>query len=239
MLVPVVFTVIGLIFLAIFLHERVKVSNARSTILKAMTSACFMGIAFSGYVGLQIPANKSVFVALTMAGLLFGLMGDIWLDCKYAHPQSGITYTYAGFVCFAIGHIFFDLALIAGFYTRGHILYIVIPAVISVLASIFIAFSEKLLRVTYGLFKPIVIVYSALLISLMAFSFGFVLMYNFRNFVLIVFNIGSVFFTVSDFILNGTYFGSGKNRSIDVITNHISYYTAQFLIAFSICLLRF
>ncbi len=46
---------------------------------------------------------------------------------------------------------------------------------------------------------------------------------------------GSVFFLVSDFILSGTYFGSGKSRPVDIVTNHVTYYIAQFAIALSLC----
>ena len=46
--------------------------------------------------------------------------------------------------------------------------------------------------------------------------------------------IGGVLFVISDLILSGTYFGVGKNRPVDIITNHVSYYLAQFVIASSI-----
>ena len=43
-----------------------------------------------------------------------------------------------------------------------------------------------------------------------------------------------VFFIISDLILSGTYFGEGKNRPVDIITNHATYYLAQFIIASAI-----
>ena len=46
--------------------------------------------------------------------------------------------------------------------------------------------------------------------------------------------VGLVFFLISDLILSGTYFGEGKDRPVDVITNHAAYYIAQFIIATSI-----
>ena len=46
--------------------------------------------------------------------------------------------------------------------------------------------------------------------------------------------IGGVFFAISDLILSGTYFSTGKDRPVDVITNHATYYIAQFIIASSI-----
>ena len=44
----------------------------------------------------------------------------------------------------------------------------------------------------------------------------------------------SLFASISDLILSGTYFGEGKDRPVDVITNHAAYYIAQFIIATSI-----
>ena len=45
---------------------------------------------------------------------------------------------------------------------------------------------------------------------------------------------GLVLFLVSDLILSGTYFGEGKNRPVDVVSNHVTYYFGQFLIALSL-----
>ena len=41
-------------------------------------------------------------------------------------------------------------------------------------------------------------------------------------------------FAISDLILSGTYFGIGKTRPVDLITNTVTYYCAQYLIAFSL-----
>ena len=46
--------------------------------------------------------------------------------------------------------------------------------------------------------------------------------------------VGGVFFLISDLILSGTYFGEGKDRPVDIVTNHMTYYIAQYLIALSI-----
>ncbi len=49
---------------------------------------------------------------------------------------------------------------------------------------------------------------------------------------------GGIFFLISDLILSGTYFGEGKNRPVDIIINHVTYYIAQFLIASSLLFLK-
>jgi hypothetical protein len=45
---------------------------------------------------------------------------------------------------------------------------------------------------------------------------------------------GAVLFAVSDLILSGTYFGRGKERPVDLLLNYLTYYPAQFLIAWSL-----
>ena len=45
---------------------------------------------------------------------------------------------------------------------------------------------------------------------------------------------GGVLFAISDLILSGTYFGIGKTRAVDLISNTVTYYAAQYLIAFSL-----
>ena len=49
--------------------------------------------------------------------------------------------------------------------------------------------------------------------------------------------IGSILFALSDLVLSGTYFG-GKERPVDIILNYLTYYPAQFLIAFSLLFLK-
>ena len=49
---------------------------------------------------------------------------------------------------------------------------------------------------------------------------------------------GGILFALSDLILSGTFFGEGKERSVDLILNYLTYYGGQFLIAFSLAWLR-
>jgi hypothetical protein len=49
--------------------------------------------------------------------------------------------------------------------------------------------------------------------------------------------VGGVLFAVSDLVLSGTYFGKGHERPIDFILNYLTYYGAQFVIAFSLMFL--
>ena len=63
------------------------------------------------------------------------------------------------------------------------------------------------------------------------------MMSGFTNTGLLILFIGAVLFAVSDLILNLTYFAEGHEKPIDIISNSIIYYVAQYLIAFSLLLI--
>ena len=45
---------------------------------------------------------------------------------------------------------------------------------------------------------------------------------------------GIILFLLSDLVLSGTYFGEGRDRPRDIALNYLSYFPAQFLIAFAL-----
>ena len=237
-IVPAGITLVGMVFLFFFLKNRLKATTAKSTIIKSMVSLCFMLVAFSSFFCGNGTKSDMIFRALISGGLLFGLLGDIWLDLKYAHVESGSVYTYAGFCCFLAGHIFYDSALIFRYQTSDRPDAVILPIAIGLFFAVFIIFTEKLLKVEYGSYKKTVVVYSFMLASFVAFAIGYARLASFKDISLNFMAAGSVLFAVSDFILNGTYFGHGKNRPVDIAVNHITYYIAQFAIAFSLSLLK-
>ena len=60
------------------------------------------------------------------------------------------------------------------------------------------------------------------------------ILHEFRVLTLILMAVGGALFAISDLILSGTYFGEGKERPVDIITNGVTYYLAQYVIAFSL-----
>ena len=150
-----------------------------------------------------------------------------------AAAQSDL-YTYAGFVSFAIGHIFFLTALLKYYRNGAGAAGIILPFVIAAAAGIAVGMGGKLLKVDYGKFKGITMAYGALLISSALVSLSLTISGGFKTPATILFFIGAVLFLASDLILSGTYFGTGKDRPADIISNHIFYYAAQFLIAASV-----
>ncbi len=221
---------LGLLSLTGFLFLRVKKTDVKSLMMKALTSVMFI---LTG-VFLTI-AKPSLYSALIVAGLVCGILGDIWLDMKFMYRQDEDFLTKAGFSSFTFGHFFYIAAVIAG-ATQFKAVSIPMSLVVGVIAGLVIYFGEKLMKLKYnGNYKIISTLYGGLLFFVTAMSFNCAFLAGIKdNLHLITFFIGGVFFIISDIILSGTYFGEGKNRPVDIITNHVTYYIAQFVIASSI-----
>ena len=96
---------------------------------------------------------------------------------------------------------------------------------------------EKPLKLKYGKFKLISFCYALCLFGTCSFSLFLAIQNGFQIQTLNMIFIGAILFAVSDLVLSGTYFGENKDRPIDFILNYITYYGAQFTIAFSLLFL--
>ncbi len=222
--------IFGAAFLIAFLKQRVKKATAKAAVTKAAVSVCFI------LSWLVLAAFRmSPFAAFIGGGLLFGLLGDIWLDLKFCYKEDSDFFTKMGFLSFAVGHFFYIAAVVSG--TAGGFRPLsVLPSVgVAVLVGLVVFFGEKVMGLSYGAYKMISTLYGALLFGMTAFAlFSAIFSGIGANPHLIVMTVGGVLFAVSDLILSGTYFGEGKNRPVDIITNHVTYYLAQFVIAGSL-----
>ena len=224
---------LGIVATIAFLVKRVKEGGVKAAMLKAFASTLFIatGVAAAASV---IGADKFSFALFVVMGLVMGLMGDIWLDLKWVYPESNDTYTFAGFGSFMIGHFFYLAGLFIHYAVFAKPLYIVIPAVIALLLGGGVVILEKPMKMVYGKFKAITGVYGFVLGFMTFLSGSLALMHNFKEMTLNFMFVGGVLFLLSDLILSGTYFGEGKRRPVDIVTNHVSYYAAQFVIASAI-----
>lgn len=170
-------------------------------------------------------------------GLLFGLLGDIWLDLKFVYPADDRAYTYAGFLSFGIGHVLYIAGMLLSYPPAGKPLYALLPLLLAVLLSLGNALLEKPMKLSYGSMKPTVILYGVLLFSTLLIAGGLALYAHWQNRALNLIFAGGLLFALSDLILSGTYFGTGKDRPVDIALNYLSYYPAQFLIASSLLFL--
>ena len=226
--------VLGLAALCVFLKIRVKGCSAKATFAKAMVSVCFM---LSWIVTAKVKYLPA-YAACIGAGLLFGLLGDIWLDLKFCYEKDNDFYTKMGFLSFAIGHVFYCAGVVFG-VTKFKPVAILPAAGVAQVAALVVYFGEKAMKLKYGAYKIISTLYGAVLFFMAAFAFFAALFAGLKeNMNLVVMAIGGVLFVLSDLILSGTYFGEGKNRPVDVITNHVTYYVAQFIIASSVLFMK-
>lgn len=221
---------VGAVCLIAFLKQRVKKATAKAAVTKAAVSVCFI----LSWLTLA-SANMSAYAALIGGGLIFGLLGDIWLDLKFCYRDDSDYFTTMGFLSFAVGHFFYIAAIVTGTVGGFRPLSILPAAGVAILVGLVVFFGEKAMGLKYGKYKVISTLYGALLFGMTALAlFSAIFAGVGANRHLLVMTAGGVLFAISDLILSGTYFGTGKNRPVDIVTNHVTYYIAQFVIAGSL-----
>ncbi len=229
----------GIASLILFLVLRVRKKRVPAVIAKAVTSVFFIISALAALYSLLPKSNDSK-AAMTygfaiVIGLVCGLLGDIWLDLKFAFPDNDKIFTYGGFLSFAAGHVFYFIAVYTMF-TPGT-KWLIIAAVLSVLVGVFFYVGEKLLGLKYGPFKTIVACYVTELVFVMlsaVISLIEAIVAGSDFISQLVVSIGMILFLISDAILSNTYFKEGYDRPFDIISNHVAYYLAQFILAASV-----
>lgn len=226
----IIFICLGAASLTLFLLEKTKRYSLKAVFLKTTTSLFFIATAAVSLIAKGYH-YLSIFVVL---GLFMGLLGDIWLDLKYVYKQNDAEFTYAGFISFGIGHILYMCGLFLEFYHGENVLYIILPFVVGTLVSVGNILGEKVMKLNFGKFKLISFIYGAILFSMTLSALSLSILHGFQKPTLIMFFVGGLLFALSDLILSGTYFGEGKERPIDITSNGITYYAAQFILAFSI-----
>ena len=223
--------VCGAALLFVYIREKIRAYSVKALMLKALVSALFVAV---GVYGFWLSAAKGVASPLcpfVVLGLLFGLMGDIWLDLKYVFPEKDEPFTYAGFCVFGVGHILFITGMLLCYCPAGRPMTVIAPILLAAALSVGNALLEKPMKLHYGKLKPVVIAYGVILFAMVLVSGSLALSRGWQETPLNLLFAGGVFFAISDLILSGTYFGVGRERPIDLALNYITYYAAQFLIA--------
>ena len=234
MLPCVILLACGGLALALYLAEKLRRYSLKGVLLKSLVSLLFVAEAVCAWHGSAGGGSLEPLGLFVIPGLVLGLLGDIWLDLKYVYPQQDRPFTYAGFSVFGLGHLLYCAGLILQFAPGEKPGFVWVPLLLALLLGLGNGLLEKPMKLRYGEFKAVVIAYGALLFSTVLLSGSLALEQGFRVPTLNLFFAGAVLFAVSDLILSGTYFGEGKERPADLLLNYLSYYPAQFLIAFSL-----
>lgn len=224
--------ILGILATILFIFFRVNGGGIRGLISKTLASSLFICTSIAAFSASG--AKDISFPYLVIAGLVFGLLGDIWLDLKWVYPRDNDIYTFAGFTSFGIGHILYLIGLFICFADFSNFWYIIIPIIAAIAVGIGVVMLEKPMKLVYGKFKTISGIYASILTYMTLQSGCFALQNSFDNMTLNYMFAGGILFLISDLILSGTYFGEGKRRPVDVISNHVAYYAAQYIIASSL-----
>lgn len=227
---------IGMVLLGVFLKLRVSGDRKKAVFVKSIVSVFFLLTLMTATLAAGENADWK-YTALLAGGLVLGLLGDIWLDFKYIYTQDSDFWTFSGFFVFMFGHFFYFAAVISRFGIV-HPLAAVFAGISAIATVIVLLVLEKPTKMHYGKFKAITFVYGAILVSMFALCLNTCLFDEGRNAGILLMAIGGGLFILSDLILSGTYFGTGKNRPVDIITNHTTYYLAQYCIAASALLVN-
>ena len=230
MIAPIIIIALGLISLTLFCISKVKSYSYRTVIIKGITSLLFIALGISGLIIMEF-RTLGYFI---VAGLVCGACGDIFLDLKYVQRDKDYLWTMLGFIAFGIGHILYVTGMFVEFYHGQGILYIIIPLALGILMGPGTMLVGKLIKAHYGKFFVVAMIYAMTLFSTLFTSFFLWMMYAFAEETLLAIFIGAVLFVVSDLILNMTYFTEGHEKPVDIISNSVTYYIAQFLIALAI-----
>lgn len=228
MVICSILTAIGLVFLLMYLPEKIRGASVRGLLLKSAVSCLFIAVAVAAAA-----SSRAGFGYYVIGGLVCGLMGDLWLDLKFVYPESDEAYTRPGFLAFAAGHILFIAGMLKCFEALPAV-WIIGAVLVAVAVGFAAVFMAPLLKQDYGKYKRISLFYAPFLFGTTAFAAALSIRTGFTHPTLTLMLIGGVLFALSDLVLGGTYFGKGHDKPIDYILNYVFYYGAQFVIAWSV-----
>ncbi len=223
----IVFTLLFVIFAIWFMAVRIHGYSKKDARLKTVAALCCLGVGVCAYM-----LHPSLLGGLLLTGGVCGAIGDICLGFSHVSRSHRYVYGKLGFVFFGLGHVFYIVGPVIVYADR--LLYWAIPLVVGILlGSAFGVFGKKM-GLRFGHYQRFVIFYASLLTTCAGMGISLNVMTRFSVSQLLLFGVGMILFTISDMILSRTYFSSGGKTPMDVITNHVTYYVAQYLILISI-----
>ncbi len=221
----------GALSLLFFLIKCKDKRSVEGVFLKNFASIFFILTAIQGTVS---NSEHYKYGILIICGLIFGMLGDIYLDQKWVYPDDKKQYLYAGFIAFGFGHLFYIPAMIK--MAELELKYLLIPLAVGIIVAIGNLLLEKPMKQNFGEYKVIVTIYGFMLSFMAATAVMCAILTGKTAF--IVFAAGGVLFLISDLILSPMYFGEGKNTPMNFILNHVTYYAGQYLIALTAYLMN-
>lgn len=230
-----------IVFVIAFLVVRVKQGGVKALFLKTISAVLFI---LSSFVALSIKPENYYYGVFIVIGLVFGMLGDIWLDLKFVHRDFDEPYTFAGMISFLIGHIFYVVGILAAYpeYIGWQIALAIFSAVS---VTLVVRLASRKMEFNYGKFSLLTLIYSIVTMLTVTFALNAVNAFGWLPILagapmpeimpkLLCMNMGTVMFALSDLVLSFVFFKKGGNTSRNVVLNHSVYFTSQFILALSI-----
>ncbi|MBQ8227714.1 MAG: hypothetical protein IJZ88_01740 [Clostridia bacterium] len=218
---------------AVFTAKRGLKVGVADLALKTVTSCLFVAVGIAAMI-----ANPDAVLSyglMVIAGGVFGLLGDIFIELKWIQPQNSNTFLTFGFVTFMVQHVLLVAAVFIHYPMTlvNALVSLTAPLAVLLLSSV----AVKITKMDMGKFKVLSNSYGAL--ASMTFSVGFMTMTNYgMELSQILFFAGAVSFFVSDLVLSQIFFTEKGCNRLFVVLNHITYYGAQILIASSLFFMK-
>ncbi|MDR0884563.1 MAG: lysoplasmalogenase [Oscillospiraceae bacterium] len=237
--------ILPLVGLCVYIPLRIKKRLRPALLIKTGLSVAFILFALRGIVTQYVAddrfsaspwVDKNVLFTslLVIAGLVCGLIGDIFLDLKDIHIDTQSHYMFVGFSSFMLGHFFYFAAIFHAYQYQGDAWGLALPlaAGFGLLMFLGMAALEKPMKLDYGKFRPILLVYTFVLSTMTAYplAIGF---YAMDATMASIFGVGMVLFFLSDLVLSQVYFSTARKEPspVHIALNYILYYGGQFTIA--------
>lgn len=207
-----------------FLIAFYKEKYVRALVLKGLASLCFVIFgAVSCFTG-----GPTVITVITLIGLCFGLVGDEFIALYEVFPEHKNRAFVSGGVTFITGHFLYAAALII-IGGPDWLLLIATAVIINAIGGIYARRKDFLnceMRVPLTLYLGVVILVTAIATAIFAKSGALTVG---------LFAVGGALFTVSDNLLFAYKFGKRQSFKQNIAL-HVTYYLAQFAIAWSIAI---
>lgn len=220
--------VLGIICTVIFIYKREANSSHFALLLKTSSSMMFI---MTAIVAVYYNKGDMRYGLLIALGLVFSMLGDIWLDLKWIYPRDIKYYLYGGFVFFMLGHVCYTSAmgLSNGITLKELLICFIAPAIVCAGMQ----FAAKPLKLDFTGYKFITALYTFFLTLTLSMSILTAIKTGGAR-SQVMMSTGATLFFLSDLVLSNTYFGTNKDTRPYIVSNHALYYLGQFMIAMSV-----
>lgn len=218
---PYIFAALSVPVLAVYIYFDQRYNRWLHLPLKMTCSTMFILTGSSSYLFGSPPQAYGI---LLITAFIFSWIGDFLLGL---YRQDTFI---AGLFAFLSSHILFTTA----FISFGKIM-LIDALVFVVLLSAFL-YSTRALKINFGKSKPIVLLYSCVIILMTTKALSTLYSGSFNLKAALAISAGALLFLISDFVLALMRFREDPKKELSVI-NALTYFTAQTLLALSIYLI--